>query len=130
MLTIARTSTMLRWKPHVLCGSISMIKDIIVNLEHRIARDPARDFVISIAETFDAHVAGIAFAYTPEFPGYVTLEIPPDILAQAIAESEKAALAAIERFDAAARRSLVSAEHRLLKTLASKRRRPQRKRLF
>jgi nucleotide-binding universal stress UspA family protein len=96
-----------------------MIKDIIVNLEHRIARDPARDFVISIAETFDAHVAGIAFAYTPEFPGYVTLEIPPDILAQAIAESEKAALAAIERFDAAARRSLVSAEHRLLKTLGA-----------
>ena len=96
-----------------------MIKDIIVNLEHRIARDPARDFVISIAETFDAHVAGIAFAYTPKFPGYVTLEIPPDILAQAIAESEKAALAAIERFDAAARRSLVSAEHRLLKTLGA-----------
>jgi hypothetical protein len=96
-----------------------MIKDIIVNLEHRIARDPARDFAISIAETFDAHVAGVAFAYTPEFPGYVMLQIPPDILAQAIAESEKAALAAIERFDAAARRSLVSAEQRLLKTLGA-----------
>ena len=96
-----------------------MIKDIIVNLEHRIARDPARDFAISIAETFDAHVAGVAFAYAPEFPGYVTLEIAPDILAQAIAESEKAALAAIERFDAAARRSLVSAEHRLLKTMGA-----------
>ncbi|MDB5608041.1 MAG: hypothetical protein JWP25_4941 [Bradyrhizobium sp.] len=27
-----------------------MIKDIVVNLEHRIARDPARDFAISIAE--------------------------------------------------------------------------------
>ena len=34
-----------------------------------------------------------------------------------VAESEKAARAAIERFDAAARRSLVSAEHRLLKAL-------------
>jgi hypothetical protein len=97
-----------------------MIKDIIVNLEYRIARDPARDFAISIAETFDAHVAGVAFAYVPEFPGYVMLEIPPDILAQAIAESEKAALAAIERFDAAARRSLVSAEHRLLKTMGGR----------
>jgi hypothetical protein len=32
------------------------------------------------------------------------LEIPPDIAAQTIAESEKVALAAIERFDAAARR--------------------------
>jgi nucleotide-binding universal stress UspA family protein len=96
-----------------------MIKDIIVHLEHRIARDPARDFAITIAETFDAHVAGVAFAYTPDFPGYVMLETPPDILAQLIAESEKAALAAIERFDAAARRSMVSAEHRLLKAIGA-----------
>jgi nucleotide-binding universal stress UspA family protein len=90
-----------------------MIKDIIVNLEHLVERDPGRDFAISIAETFDTHIAGVAFAYVPEFPGYSMLEIPPDIEAQMIAESEKAALAAIERFDAAARRSLVSAEHRL-----------------
>jgi nucleotide-binding universal stress UspA family protein len=47
------------------------------------------------------------------------LETPPDILAQMIAESEKAALAAIERFDAAARRSMISAEHRLLKALGA-----------
>src|ERR1700726_2400287 len=93
-----------------------MIKDIIVNLEHKIARDPARDFAITIAETFDTHIAGIAFAYAPDFPGYVMLEIPSDIMAQMIAESEKAALAAIERFEAAARRSLVSAKHRLIKT--------------
>jgi nucleotide-binding universal stress UspA family protein len=94
-----------------------MIKDIIVNLEHKTARDPARDFAITIAETFDAHIVGVAFAYTPEFPGYVMLEFPPDIVAQMIAESEKAALATIERFEAAARRSLVSAEHRLVKTM-------------
>ena len=96
-----------------------MIKDIIVNLELRIARDPAREFAISIAETFDTHVAGVAFAYAPELPGYAMLQIPPQILAQMIADSEKAALAAIERFDAAARRSLVSAEHRLLKTIGA-----------
>jgi nucleotide-binding universal stress UspA family protein len=96
-----------------------MIKDIIVNLEHKIARDPARDFAITIAETFDTHIAGIAFAYAPDFPGYVMLEIPSDIMAQMIAESEKAALAAIERFEAAARRSLVSAEHRLLKSIGA-----------
>ena len=94
-----------------------MIKDIIVNLEHKIARDPARDFAITVAETFDAHIAGVAFAYRPEFPGYVMLEIPADIVAQMIADSERAALAAIDRFDAAAKRSLLSAEHRLLKIL-------------
>jgi nucleotide-binding universal stress UspA family protein len=96
-----------------------MIKDIIVNLEHKIARDLARDFAISIAESFDTHVAGVAFAYAPDFPGFMMLEIPADIVAQMVAESEKAALAAIERFDAAARRSLISAEHCLLKTIGA-----------
>jgi hypothetical protein len=47
------------------------------------------------------------------------LEIPSDIMAQMIAESEKIALAAIERFEAAAKRSLVSAEHRLLKSIVA-----------
>jgi nucleotide-binding universal stress UspA family protein len=110
---------MLSRRLHVFCWSIPMIKDIIVNLEHRIARDPARDFAINIAETFDTHVAGVVFAYAPVFPGYVTLEIRADIVAQMIAESEKAALAAIDRFDEAARRSLISAEHRLLKTIGA-----------
>src|SRR3977135_4657189 len=96
-----------------------MIKDIIVNLEHQVARDPARDCAISIAEVCDTHLAGVAFAYTPEFPGYVMMEIPPDIVAQMIAESEKSAMAAIERFDAAAKRSLISAEHRWLRTLGA-----------
>src|SRR6266550_8455635 len=122
MPATARTSTMLpdgfltASRP---LRSISMIKDIIVHLGHRIARDPARDFAITVAETFDAHVAGVAFACTPDLPGYMMLEIPSDLLAQMIAESEKAALAAIERFDAAARRSLISAEHRLLKAIGT-----------
>jgi hypothetical protein len=38
------------------------------------------------------------------------LEIPPVIVARMMAESEKAAPAAIERFEAAAKRSLISAE--------------------
>jgi nucleotide-binding universal stress UspA family protein len=96
-----------------------MIKDIVINLEHQVARDPARDFAISIAEICDAHLAGVAFAYTPEFPGYVVLELPPDIVAQMTAESEKSAMVAIERFDAAAKRSLISAEHRLLRTIGA-----------
>src|ERR1700704_5643506 len=105
--------------PRFCYRSISMIKDIIVNLEHQVARDPARDFAISIAEICDTHLAGVAFAYTPEFPGYVVLELPPDIVAQMTAESEKSAMVAIERFDAAAKRSLISTEHRLLRTIGA-----------
>lgn len=96
-----------------------MIRDIIINLEHQLARDPARDFAISIAEMFDTHLAGVAFAYTPDFPGYTIMELPPDILAEMVANSERSALAAIERFDAAAKRSLVSAERRLLRTIGA-----------
>lgn len=96
-----------------------MIKDLVVNLEYKITPDPASDFAVNIAETFDAHIVGVAFAYAPDFPGYGMLNIPPDLVAQMIAESEKVASAAIERFDAAARRSLVSAEHRLLKTIGA-----------
>ncbi|PAY09603.1 universal stress protein UspA [Bradyrhizobium sp. UFLA03-84] len=93
-----------------------MIKDIIVNLEHDVSRDRARDFAITVGETFDAHIAGVAFAYEPEFPGYVMLEIPPNIVAAMVEDSKKAAEAAIKRFDEAARRSLLSAEHRLVRT--------------
>jgi hypothetical protein len=74
--------------------------------------DPARDFAISAAETFDTRSAGVAFAYTPAFPGYTMMVLPPDILEQMLAESESSARAAVERFDAAATRSLVSAERR------------------
>jgi hypothetical protein len=40
---MAATSTMLPWRLHRRYGAFSMIKDIIVHLEHRIARDSARD---------------------------------------------------------------------------------------
>src|SRR5258705_3996061 len=120
MPKVARYSTVRPGTAPRFCyRSISMIKDIIVNLEHQVARDPARDVAISTAEVCDTHLAGVAFASTPEFPGYVMMEIPPDIVAQMIAESEKSAMAAIERFDAAAKRSLISAEHRLLRTLGA-----------
>ena len=39
-----------------------MIKDLIVNLSVGAPRDTAADFALSIAEAFEAHVAGIAFA--------------------------------------------------------------------
>ncbi|APG09771.1 universal stress protein UspA [Bradyrhizobium japonicum] len=94
-----------------------MIKDIVVNLEHDASQDRAREFAITVAEAFDAHLAGVAFAYEPDFPGYVMLEIPSDVVATMIEESKKAAEAAIRRFDEAARRSLLSAEHRLVRTV-------------
>jgi hypothetical protein len=90
-----------------------MIKDIIVNLEHRAPHDPACDYAISIAQAFSAHTTGVAFVYEPDLPGHVRAEFPSDILAQLRAKSGEAARAAIDRFEDAARRSLLSVDHRL-----------------
>jgi nucleotide-binding universal stress UspA family protein len=92
-----------------------MIKDVIVNLEHRFDRDPARDFAISAAASFDAHLVAVAFAYLPDLAGYAMVDIPPEIAARAAAESERTAREVISRFDAARRRSNLSAEARLVK---------------
>ena len=42
-----------------------MIKDVVVNLGLTTDRDAVAKFAISIAEAFQAHIAGIAFAYEP-----------------------------------------------------------------
>jgi hypothetical protein len=88
-----------------------MIKDIIVKLEHAPSRDQSREYAISMAGAFDAHVAAVAFAYEPGLPVYVIAELPADIYATLRAQSEKAARAAIDRFEAAAKQSLSSVEH-------------------
>ena len=46
-----------------------MIKNILVNLDTSSARDAARDYAISVASLFEAHLTGVAFAYEPVNPG-------------------------------------------------------------
>jgi nucleotide-binding universal stress UspA family protein len=90
-----------------------MIKDIVVNLGLG-ENDPAGTFAVSLAEQFEAHVLGVASAYEPVIPGSVMGGIPPDFIEAQRAESEKKARAAIARFEAAAKRSNLSAESRIL----------------
>jgi hypothetical protein len=42
-----------------------MVKDVVVNLSVVEGRDPACDYALSVAHAFNAHLAGIAFAYDP-----------------------------------------------------------------
>jgi nucleotide-binding universal stress UspA family protein len=86
-----------------------MIKDIIVNLGLGTA-DPAGSFAVSVAETFEAHVLGVAFAYEPIIPGTVMGGIPPEFIEAQRAESDKRAKAAASRFEQAAKRAGVSFE--------------------
>ena len=91
-----------------------MVKDILLNLECDESRNGALGYAISMAETLDAHLAGVAFAGRTLLPGYPMLGIPSSILTDVLAESEKEARSAICRFEAAAKRSLLSVEPRLI----------------
>jgi nucleotide-binding universal stress UspA family protein len=86
-----------------------MIKDIVVNLGLG-TRDPAGDFAISVAATFEAHVLGVAFSYEPIIPGTVMGGIPPEFIESQRIESDKKARAATSRFEQNAKRAGVSAE--------------------
>ena len=89
-----------------------MVKDIVLNLEHSSSRDAVRDYAISIAERFEAHLVALVFA--GGIPKYMLPDFPADILAEILTESERAAKAAVVRFSAAAKRSGVNAEHHLI----------------
>jgi|SRR6185437_1264406 nucleotide-binding universal stress UspA family protein len=86
-----------------------MIKDIIVNLglgQH----DPAGDFAISLAENFDAHILGVAFAYDPIIPVSDMGGIPPDFIDSQRAEADESARTAVYRFEKATKRAGISSE--------------------
>jgi nucleotide-binding universal stress UspA family protein len=90
-----------------------MIKDIVVNLGLG-AKDPAGDYAVSIAEAFEAHVLGVAFAYEPIIPGTVMGGIPPEFIESQKIEADKKARAAVARFEQAAKRAGISAESRIV----------------
>src|SRR5450432_2138182 len=90
-----------------------MIKDIVVNLGLG-AHDRAGDFAISVADTFQAHVLGVAFSYEPIIPGSVMGGIPPEFIESQRAESDGKARKAVARFEQATKRAGVSAETRII----------------
>ena len=91
-----------------------MIKDLIVNLAIGAERDPARDYALTIAEAFGAHIVGMAFAYEYVLPGYV---LAAELVTEAMLRHQKVVEAVVERFDASAKRGLLSAEHIVNKVL-------------
>jgi nucleotide-binding universal stress UspA family protein len=91
-----------------------MIKDIVVNLTGSSPQEFAADYAISLAQLFDAHIAGIGFIYEPVIPGSLMGGIPTDLIEAQREENSKAARAATGRFEAAAARAGVSTEVRIL----------------
>jgi nucleotide-binding universal stress UspA family protein len=100
---------------------MAMIKDIVVNLSLATGRDRAADFAISVAEAFHAHLTGIAFALEPSIPMTGPLDaFPAGFIDEQRAENERAAKAAVERFNKAIGRTEVTAVARVLSAAAAR----------
>jgi len=91
-----------------------MIKDLVVNLTPGTDLDPAAQFAISIAAKFEAHVAGIAFAYDPVITPTVMDGLSAAWVDAQRTENRATAEKAVDRFEAAAKRQGLSAEHRII----------------
>jgi nucleotide-binding universal stress UspA family protein len=89
-----------------------MIKDLLVNLTTGIDSDTTLDYAVSLARTFDAHAAGVAFAYEAVPAAMLVDDIPPVWIDELRKEAEEAAKAAVGRFNEAAQRAGVAVEAR------------------
>jgi nucleotide-binding universal stress UspA family protein len=92
----------------------AMVKDLIVHLDVGTEHDTAAEYAISVGATFEAHVAGIAFAFEPVVAPGLMGGIPADFIDAQRSASHRAASAAIARFEAHAKREGISAETREL----------------
>lgn len=93
-----------------------MIKDILVSLSVGERQNPAGDYAVSVAATFDAHLAGIAFLYDPIVPVSGAGYIPADVIQAQERDNTAAAKAAIDRFAASTNRAGIAAEPLTLST--------------
>ena len=91
-----------------------MVKDVVVNLSGRAPQDFAADYSISVAATFGARIAGIAFLYEPVIPDGTLGGVPVELIELQREENSKAAKGAVSRFEAAAKQAGVAAETRIL----------------
>jgi nucleotide-binding universal stress UspA family protein len=89
-----------------------MIKDLIVNLTVGERRDVAGPFAVSVAETFGAHVGGVAFNFEPVIPPTVMGGIPAALIDDQRTANEDAAARAIATFEEIAKRAGLSFDSR------------------
>ena len=91
-----------------------MIKDILVNLSTTSEHDAARDYAISVARVFEAHLTGVAFAYEPVIPGTIIDGGVVSVIAACRTENRKAAQSAKDRFETATKEAAVLADGRII----------------
>src|SRR6202162_6174676 len=86
------------------------MKDLLVNLATGISDDTTIAYAISLAQTFDAHLNGVAFASDAVPPAMLAGEVPPAWIEELHQEAQTAAQAAVEKFEAAVKRAGIPAQ--------------------
>src|ERR1700681_1077747 len=89
-----------------------MIKDLLVNVAIGVDDDATLDYALALARAFDAHPAGVAFAYEAVPPAMLIDDVLPTWIEEFRSEAEEAAKAAIGRFSEAGRRAGLAVEAR------------------
>jgi nucleotide-binding universal stress UspA family protein len=87
-----------------------MIKDIVVNLSLGDNGGVVANYAVSVAEAFNAHLAGVAFVFDPIVPVSGTGYVPPEVIDTQVADNQASSKSAIDRFNAAASRAGISSE--------------------
>jgi nucleotide-binding universal stress UspA family protein len=91
-----------------------MIKDLVVNLTVGVERDVVVQFALSVARSFEAHIAGLAFAYEPVIVPTVMDGMSAAWIDTQRSENRAAAQNAIDRFQEVCDREGLASEHRLI----------------
>jgi nucleotide-binding universal stress UspA family protein len=89
-----------------------MIKDVLLSVAVGVADDATLAYALSLARMFDAHLAGVAFAYEAVPPAMLVDDVPLTWVEEFRREAEAAARAAAARFEAAAKAAGVAVETR------------------
>jgi len=89
------------------------IKDIVVHVDEGRNHEERVRVASDLASRFDAHLTGV-YVKTPAYlPAYVAAQVGPDIIEMQAKAASEAAAGAAERFDAATKRSGLTAEMRV-----------------
>lgn len=92
-----------------------MFRDIVV-LSVRKGSKAVGDYAVSVAETLEAHLTGVAVAFVPSIPGASLGYLPIETIEAQQRENEMAAEDAVDHFTAASAKAGVAAERRVLRT--------------
>jgi nucleotide-binding universal stress UspA family protein len=87
-----------------------MIKDLLLNLATDVTEDATIEYAISLARTFEAHLAAVAFGYDDVPPAMLAGEVPPAWIEEFREDAQEVAQAAVRKFAEAAKRAGISAQ--------------------